>query len=265
MQITGNDLIAAFEQFAPPSLAIPHDPIGIQIGDGNRVIHTVLVTLDVRPAVVEEAVALHADMIFAHHPVVFHPAKNLNYADPQHALYAELIRQNILVYAAHTNYDRASGGMNDVLATTLGLADVQPFIADGEGTNMGRIGQLPTTMSLAAFIDQVKQQLELNGVRVIARNLQRPVRTVAVLGGSGSEWWPDALAAGADVYVTGDVTYHTGHDMLAADLPVIDAGHHIEHVMKQAVRTKLMSWAQENDWAVQILAAALNTDPFTFR
>ncbi len=127
MQITGNDLIAAFEQFAPPSLAIPHDPIGIQIGDGNRVIHTVLVTLDVRPAVVEEAVALHADMIFAHHPVVFHPAKNLNYADPQHALYAELIRQNILVYAAHTNYDRASGGMNDVLATTLGLADVQPL------------------------------------------------------------------------------------------------------------------------------------------
>jgi dinuclear metal center YbgI/SA1388 family protein len=260
----GLDLIARFEQFAPKSLAVPGDPIGIQIGDATKTVKRVLVTLDVRPEVVEEAIALHCDMIFAHHPAMFRPAKNLNYANPQFAMYANVIRHDILVYAAHTNLDSAIGGMNDWLAQALKLSRVLPFIESGDEEHMGRIGQLPQPISLKAFVAQVKQAFNVPALRVIANDLTRPVQNVAILGGDGGKFYLDAQAAGADVYVTGDVYYHTGHDMLAADMPVIDPGHHIESIMKTHVADLLNDWSQANGWGIQAVASTLNTDPYTF-
>lgn len=262
--INGQTLIDQFETFAPQSLAVPGDPVGIQIGDATKPVHTVLTTLDVRPEVVEEAVALNADMIFAHHPAVFRPAPNLNFANPQNAMYGELIKHGILVYAAHTNLDRAAGGMNDWLAAALQLEDVRPFINEGDEANMGRIGQLTAPVALAAFVQQVKTAFGVKGLRVIAEDLQQPVQQVAILGGDGGKFYHAAQAAGADVYVTGDVYYHTGHDMLAAHMPVIDPGHHIESIMKAEVRRLLIGWAEANNWSLHIVASTLNTNPFTF-
>ncbi|WP_204122805.1 Nif3-like dinuclear metal center hexameric protein [Lacticaseibacillus mingshuiensis] len=262
--VTGKTLIDRFERFAPKSLAVPGDPIGIQIGDATRQVHTMLVTLDVRPEVVEEAIRVNADMIFAHHPAVFRPAHNLNYADPQNRMYGDLMKHDILVYAAHTNLDRVAGGMNDWLSAALGLDEVQPFIESGEEANMGRIGTLPAPVSLGDFVQQVKDTFAVRGLRVIARDLDRPVQKVAVLGGDGGKFFRDAKLAGADVYVTGDVYYHTGHDMLAADMAVIDPGHHIESIMKDNVRALFITWAQAEDWPLHVVASQLNTDPFTF-
>lgn len=262
--VSGNQIIHAIEEFAPKALAMPGDPVGIQIGDATQDVRTILVTLDVRPEVVEEAAAVHADMIFAHHPAVFRPARNLDFANPQNRMYGALIREGLLVYAAHTNLDRASGGMNDWLAAALGLTQVRPFIDDGDAANMGRIGRLPEKTTVGDFAETCKRVFGVNGLRVIANDLTCPVETVAVLGGDGGKFCPDAKAAGADVYVTGDVYYHTGHDMLAADLPVIDPGHHIESIMKARMRDWLLETAQANDWPLEVIASDLNTDPFTF-
>ncbi|WP_179395456.1 Nif3-like dinuclear metal center hexameric protein [Lacticaseibacillus absianus] len=262
--LTGQTIIDQFEQFAPRSLAVPGDPVGIQIGDATRPVHTVLVTLDVRPEVVEEAIQLNADMIFAHHPAVFRPAANLDFADPQNRMYGRLIEHGILVYAAHTNLDRATGGMNDWLANAMGLTQIRPFIATGDEANMGRIGDLAEPMRLDHWASTLKARFDLQGLRVIATDLTRPVQTVAVLGGDGGKFYRDAQAAGADVYVTGDVYYHTAHEMLAADIPVIDPGHHIEAIMKAQVRARLIDWAQSEDWPVQVIASQLSTDPFHF-
>lgn len=260
----GQTLISRFEQFAPRALAVPGDPIGIQIGSAGKTLHRVLVTLDVRPEVVEEAVALNCDMIFAHHPAMFRPAKNLNYADPQLAMYADCIRHDLLVYAAHTNLDSAIGGMNDWLAKALGLSQVLPFIETGDEAHMGRIGMLPKALSLKAFVAQVKQAYSVPALRVIANDLTRPVQKVAILGGDGGKFFHDAQMAGADVYITGDVYYHTGHDMLVADMPVIDPGHHIESIMKTHVAALLNQWSQADGWGVEAIASTLNTDPYTF-
>ncbi|MCI1985496.1 MAG: Nif3-like dinuclear metal center hexameric protein [Lactobacillus sp.] len=257
-------LITRFEQFAPQTLAVPGDPIGLQIGRLDQSVHKVMVTLDVRPEVVQEAVAAGADMLFAHHPAMFRPVQPFDLAVPQNEMYAECVRHGLLVYAAHTNLDRATGGMNDWLAAALGLSAVQPFIDDGPEAAMGRIGELPETMSLAAFVAQVKTAFSLNGLRVIANDLARPVRRVAVLGGDGGKFFRAAQSAGADVYVTGDVYYHTGHDMLAYDLPVIDPGHHIEAIMKTQVTALLRQWAQAADWPLTVVPSQLSTDPFTF-
>ena len=109
---TGNQLIARFEKFANPQLAEKWDHVGLQIGNPDLPITRLMTTLDVRPEVVDEAIEQNVDFIFAHHPIMFHPAKDLDTRDPQNAMYAKLLANNITVYAAHTNLDTASGGMN---------------------------------------------------------------------------------------------------------------------------------------------------------
>ena len=81
--IKGYDLIRKFEEFAPAYLAEEGDPVGLAIGTLNKPIKKVLVTLDVRPEVVQEAISEKVDLIVAHHPPIFRPTKNLVTDDPQ--------------------------------------------------------------------------------------------------------------------------------------------------------------------------------------
>ena len=192
---SGKQIINRFEDFAPLSLAWERDPSGLQLGNPDKPVKTVLVTLDVRPEVVTEAEAIHADMIFSHHPAMFRPVHNLDLRVPQNAMYAQILK---------------------------------------------------------------------DGLRVVARDLYRLVQKVAILGGDGGDAFNDAKQAGADVFITGDVYYHTGHDMLAADLPVIDPGHHIESIMKGKVATLINEWADAEGWDVKAIPSKLSTDPFTF-
>lgn len=336
-----SELIERFEQFAPLKLRWEHDPTGLQIGDPQQVVHKVLVTLDVRPEVVQEAIAIGADMIFAHHPVMFRPANNLDYQDPQKAMYAELAAHHILVYAAHTNLDCAEGGMNDWLADALQLQDVQglvpgyhaqavkmtvtvstdkveavqdyltgtagakldryalnsgeqfsvdlsedtlsaavagvnalagdawdyqvvPLLSGGHQYYMGRVGNLPQPMSARAFAENCKRVFHVDGLRLVCADADQMISRVAVLGGDGGKFYPQALQAGAQAYVTGDVYYHTGHDMLAAGLTVVDPGHHIESICKSHLTELFQRWQQESGWSVEVVASQLNTDPFTF-
>ncbi len=257
-------VVRAVTDYAPADLAVPGDPIGWQLGDPAADVHRVLVTLDVRPEVVAEAIAGNYDLIVAHHPLVFRPARNLDERNPQNAMYAELLRHNIGVFGAHTNLDNANPGMNDWLAADLGLTSVTPFIEAGELAGMGRIGELPTPITLTAFANQCQTTWHLQGLRAIAADLTQPVQRIAILGGSGAEVYPDALEAGADVLITGDVSYHTGHDILASGIAVLDVGHHVEHVMKQHLTTILNARNEKDGWGITIAPSRLNTDPFTF-
>ena len=90
------ELIAKIEAYAPRDLAWERDPIGLQLGDPNQEIHTVMTALDVRPEVVAEAIANNVDFIFAHHPMIFRPAKNLDLSVPQNKMYADLIKHDIV-------------------------------------------------------------------------------------------------------------------------------------------------------------------------
>ncbi|AKP65701.1 Nif3-like dinuclear metal center hexameric protein [Levilactobacillus koreensis] len=263
------ELVDRFEQFAPKTWAEPGDPVGLQLGSLDAEVHKVLVTLDVRPEVVAEAIKVGADFIFAHHPMMFHPAKNLDLAVPQNQMYATLLKHDITVYGAHTNLDSAPGGMNDWLAAALGLHDVTGLVPSNGITatpeiTMGRIGTLAQPTTVKAFAEQCKIIFNVQGLRLISHTPDAPVSRVAVLGGSGGPFYQTALAKGADVYVTGDISYHPGHDMIAAGLNVIDPGHHIESICKLHLTQLFQQWVQENDWPITVVPSALNTDPFTF-
>ncbi|MFC6274754.1 Nif3-like dinuclear metal center hexameric protein [Levilactobacillus tangyuanensis] len=263
------ELIDRFEQFAPQTWAEPWDHVGLQLGRLDAEVHKVLVTLDVRPEVVDEAIAVGADLIFAHHPLMFHAAKDLDLANPQNQMYATLLQHGITVYGAHTNLDSAPGGMNDWLAAALNLQDCEGLVPSNGATatpvvTMGRVGSLPTPMTVGKFALACKQVFNVPGLRLISHRPDAMVHRVAVLGGSGSEFYPAAMAAKADVYVTGDVSYHPAHDMLAAGFSVVDPGHHIESICIPHLTSLFQDWATANDWPLTVVATQINTDPFTF-
>lgn len=117
----GETIIQMMERLAPKHYAVPDDKIGLQVGSAAKEVRRVLVTLDVTPAVVEEAVALGAELIIAHHAVIYRPLSNLRTDTPAGALAASLLRQDIAVYISHTNLDTAEGGINDWMAEALEL------------------------------------------------------------------------------------------------------------------------------------------------
>lgn len=269
---TGIELIKRFEQFASPQLAESWDHVGLQLGDPRRPIHRLMTTLDVRPAVVAEAIEKQVDFIFAHHPVMFHPAKDLDLRNPQNQMYADLLAHHITVYAAHTNLDTANGGMNDWLAQQLGLVDTEPLVeagvdpVSGRPVGMGRVGNLTTAMRVEDFTQYCLRSFNLLAARLIVNPLDQDkiIKRVAILGGSGSEFYQQAKAKGADAYVTGDVTYHTAHDIQANRLVVVDAGHHIEVVAAHGLAELLRQWVRTAGFDFAVCESTVNTEPFQF-
>ncbi|WP_080840512.1 Nif3-like dinuclear metal center hexameric protein [Cohnella massiliensis] len=117
----GETVIQLMEKLAPKAYAVPDDRIGLQVGTLQKEVRRVLVALDVTQAVAEEAAAIGAELIIAHHALIYRPLKTLRTDTPEGALAASLLRGDIAVYVAHTNLDTAEGGMNDWMAEALEL------------------------------------------------------------------------------------------------------------------------------------------------
>ncbi len=263
-----NDLIQRFLKFAPAKIAVKGDPIGLQLGSLAAPVHRVMTTLDVRPEVVDEAIQKHVDLIFAHHPAMFHPVHSFNLAVPQNQMYAKILAHHINVYAAHSNLDSANGGMNDWLAAQIHLTRVQglvPAYRDARASySMGRVGELPHPVSVIQFAERCKKIFNVQGLRLVSQHPHQQIHRVAILGGSGDQFYPEALRNHAQVYVTGDVYYHTAHGMLANGLSVIDPGHHIEAICIPRLAQLFQKWSRQFHWPIQVIQSQVNTDPFTF-
>ncbi|WP_050615798.1 Nif3-like dinuclear metal center hexameric protein [Bacillus testis] len=141
--------------------------------------------------------------------------------------------------------------------------DLYPLDNQGEALGLGRIGSLEEEMTLEAFAYRVKEAFGLHGLRVVG-NLKDKVKKVAVLGGDGNKYFMTAKFRGADVYVTGDMYYHTAHDAMMAGLNIVDPGHNIEKVMKAGVTKYLKEYSEQAKWELNIFPSAIHTDPFTF-
>ena len=140
--------------------------------------------------------------------------------------------------------------------------DVYPTENKGEVLGLGRIGKV-SEMTLGEFAEKVKTALDLERVRVVG-DLASKVRKVAVLGGDGNKYFMNAKFKGADVYVTGDIYYHTAHDAMMQGLNMIDPGHNVEKVMKKGLTAALQKMCREEGYEVEIFPSEVNTDPFQF-
>lgn len=250
-----SEFFSQYETYCPKALAMADDPVGLQLGTLDKEIKTVMVALDIREQTVQEAIDKQVDVILAKHPVIFRPLDNLTDQDTQQKIILDLARAGIAVYTSHTNIDIVSGGLNDYFCEMLELTEIEELTDFG----LGRVGNIQP-QTLAVFADNLKARFELTGLSIVSydQSLSRIIKRVAICGGSGGKLYPDALAKKADVYVTGDIYYHTAHDMLSSGLTAIDPGHHIEVLFIKKVAQVLRAFNTD----VTIIESDALTNPF---
>ncbi|EFJ70326.1 dinuclear metal center protein, YbgI family [Lactobacillus paragasseri JV-V03] len=256
------DVVKRLRADFPEEIASEGDPVGMQIGSMEAEVTKVMTTLDVRPQVVDEAIEKGVDLIISHHPVMFRPAKNLDFSDPQNAMYGKLIANGITVYSIHTNSDKAQNGSADWQAEELELRDVEPFALDADGIAIGRKGKLPKSMTAKEFAYYVKDKMQIPMARLITADNDKIISTVAFICGDGGKFWRQALVDGVDAFITGDVYYHVGHDMISAGLTVVDPGHYTEKLFKYKVGERLEKWNKDYNWNVPVVISEVSTNPF---
>ena len=189
------------ESIAPKSLALEYDNVGLLIGPDHNEIKKVLVALDLTVPVAEEAIKGGYDLVLTHHPIFWDPVKSISPTEHETAAAYLLIRHGVGHFAAHTNLDACTGGVNDVLAELFSLKNVRPLPPE----NLGRIGTLSSPVSFREFAMLCESKLAAKGRFVGDPN--RTVRTVAVIGGSGGGDVAFVRGAGCDTFVTGEMKH----------------------------------------------------------
>lgn len=250
----------------PTSDAADWDRPGLQVGDPDDTVARVLVTLDVTTPVLDEAARVPGTLVLAHHPLLLRPLDALTTATASGALALRAARSGITVAAAHTNLDATDdgAGTSDPVVALLGLDGVVPLCppAVPGARAMGRVGTLPTPMALCDLARAIARDLPAPSARFCG-DAARTVRRVAVLGGSGMSAAGDAIAAGADVLVTGDVRHHDALDALERGLAVVDAGHHATEVAAMPVfADRVASAAAARGLAAPVVLSDVPTSPW---
>lgn len=256
-------VIDRYQAFCPPHLSMEGDVSGLQIGTLNKDIKRVMVALDIRETTVAEAIDKEVDLIIVKHALIFRPLKNLVADDLQTQIYLNLVKHDIAVYVSHTDIDIVEGGLNDWFCQMLDIENTEILHETTPGYGLGRVGTVEE-QTLEELAGKVKSVFGLDSVRLVtyAHQAHQYVNRVAICGGSGDDFYKDALEKGADVYITGDIYYHTGQEMLTHGLLAIDPGHHIEVLFVKKIAEKLQNWKAENNWDVEILASTVSTNPF---
>ena len=220
------EIINSIESVAPRSAQEAWDNSGMQVGDTGRDIQSVLLTTDVTTDVVNEAIVHGCDLIISHHPLLFHGLKQVCGQTPQACVVEMAIKHDIAIYSAHTNLDSVVGGINTRLADKLGVTGYRLLVMGENGqTGLGIIGTLGSPMKYENFIAHVRETLDCTYVRY-TRAKNEMVQTVALCGGSGAEFIGEAIAQGADVYLTADCKYHEFQDA-DGQIGLIDIDHWI--------------------------------------
>ena len=231
------DILNFMESLAPHYMKMDWDNCGLLCGRKDRPVRKVLVALDPFRSVIDEAIAEGADLILTHHPLIFRePLMAVNEDTETGRCVLTLMEHGIAAINAHTNLDLAPGGVNDVLAQTLGLEGIE-IINPIENYGLLRRGTVEE-QPLDQFLASVKEKLHCDGLRYVSSG--KPVRKVAVGGGSCADEMQEALDAGCDTFVTADVKYNQFRTAFDLGLNLIDAGHfHTENPVMPVLAAKL--------------------------
>ena len=217
------DIIKVIEDFAPLSVQEGWDNSGLCIGSPEAEVNGVLLALDCTPELVDEAVACGADMIVTHHPLIFSGLKKISPETKVGLAVMKAISAGVSIYAAHTSADKVLAGVSGDMARRLGLADVEVLQKDGDQTGLGVVGNLPVPMSSGEVIDLVKKAFDLKVMKT-SLPLEGKISRVAMCGGSGSSLIGEARRSGAQLYISGDISYH---NFFAEDgFMIMDIGHY---------------------------------------
>ena len=216
MMMTVQDIYQIIDRMAPFDTQEDFDNAGLLVGDPAMAVRGIHVALDVTERVLDEAEAVGANLIVTHHPIMFSPVKRLVTTDYETRLIFRMVRAGMALIAAHTNFDRAPGGMNDALAARCGLTEVT-----GEG--FIRIGSLPHPMTGRELTAHIAASLD-TVVRPMG-DAEKVYRRMALCSGGGSDFWAEGLALGADAFLTGEMKHHHALALADAGMLGLEAGH----------------------------------------
>lgn len=244
--MTVNDVCQWLDRLAPFETAESYDNVGLIVGDKGTQVKNVLFTVDVTPSVVSLAKARGCELIVSHHPLLFLPAKHILFDELEGATIKALCQAEISLISAHTNLDIASGGIGDSLAETLGLQSLRTA-PDG----IVRVGELETPM-MPDELERFLTQRIGNQARCYAPlgQLSR-ITTLAIGVGAYSEGYEQALAVGAQAYLTGEIKHHDALPATYRGLTLYELGHYAtERFGIEALEKTFRQQTQENGWQV---------------
>ena len=219
------EVAALIEHFAPLTLQEEYDNSGLNIGSYESEVTGSLLCVDVTEAVLDEAKSLGANLIVSHHPLLFHPLRQLVGADYVQRIAARAVREGFSLYAAHTSLDSAPGGMSFRLGEILGLTEMEVLEprTDFPGAGFGVVGHLPAPVPTRDFLKQVQQRLSVGAIRH-SELCRDQVQRIALCTGAGGSLIRQALRSGADLYLSADLRYN---DFFVPTPPMViaDVGH----------------------------------------
>lgn len=218
--MTVKELYDRFSLVYPKELSCSWDNDGLMVcPDLNQKVTGVLTTLDVTDAAIERAIEIGANVIVSHHPMIFHPVNAVTPETPVGARVVRLIQKGISVFSFHTRADAAPGGVNDILAAALKLANVS-IVGDEGIMRVGNLEKTYTPEELALYIKEM-----LGTPAVIVGSAEKPIRFLAVCGGESGSMVNVAKESGADALLIGRVGYHNNLYGPEVGISVFEAGH----------------------------------------
>ncbi len=261
---TVKDFYQSIDRWAPSATQMSFDNSGFLVGRGARPVTKVLVALDITRFVIEEAERVGAQLIVAHHPVIFRPIKSVTDDDLTGENVLMMIEKGITAICAHTNLDAAQGGVNCALAQKLELSDIAQLHPDGvdeQGREygIGRVGMAHVQgMSAEEYARFVKAKLGTSSVRFV--DAGKPVSKIAVGGGSCADMMVDALAKGCDTFVTADVKYNFYLEAEQLGINLMDAGH---YATENVVCVPMVDYLSEQFPDVEIILSACHQEVYS--
>ncbi len=214
-------IIEILENEFPKEQAFEWDNVGLLVGDEDAEITKILVTLDITPDVTEEAERQGAELILSHHPIMFSPVHKVTDETTDGEILKKAIKNDINIYAAHTNCDVAKNGINGYLCDLFSLSDVR-YLSENAPV---RIGALKEEKSADDFIKEVKEKLNTPFVRICG-DTKKIIKKIAVGSGACADYINEAVMQEADLMVTADVKYHEMLDAQEKGIIIVDAGHY---------------------------------------
>lgn len=271
MSLMIKDIDKIMEQRAPARLKESYDNVGLMVGDRESEVTSILVALDCTLDVIEEAKRKGCNLILTHHPLIFRKPNSITTNTLLGSKIIELIRNNINVYSSHTNLDSVKGGINDIIMSLLGFNNysiIEPSerASDSEeNSGIGRIAKLDEVVTLEQMCKKIKESLNIPFIRYSGDESMK-IKKVAVINGSGQDYFNLAKRRGADCIITGDTTYHYVSDFNEEKIAIIDAGHFdTEWPAMKSVAKWLKDALEAKGFDNSVLLSEASRSPYKFK
>lgn len=221
------DIINFLEEKYPRSNAEEWDNVGLLVGNNKKDVKKIQLSIDATEEAVDYAAQNNVDMIVTHHPLIFKPLKSIVMSELSGRKIIKLIENGLNLYSIHTNLDSSKDGLNDYI---LELLEVKKYKiidinANDETAGIGRMYTLEEKITILEYADFIKTKMKIKNVRVISNDLKSEVKKIALINGSGMSYWRKVKSLGADLFITGDISYHDALDAKESGLHLIDIGH----------------------------------------